>query len=152
MADYLHPMLDNVIKVYRIVIIPALFGVLCMTTVARALIFWQKERTARVFFFFIAFLTLCLLYLVAALKLPTYLIDVGRITFFLSMLLGSIFEWKELIVYQIQKAQKHAAGVEEAELIKVELEHKKLKDLTDEEKPIALIATMPVRKDHDDAT
>lgn len=90
---------------YEYIIVPCLFGAMLSTTICRLLIFWQKERTGRVFCFALVFATLCFLYLVSALRLAIPLRDTARAVLFLALVCGGFFEWRELIVYLRKKAE-----------------------------------------------
>lgn len=82
---------------------PLLFGLLLITALNRALVFWQRERSQRIFYSFLTFFCFCLLYVAAALLWPALWRDTIRIVLLWALVWGNYHEWKYLVDFLRKK-------------------------------------------------
>lgn len=92
-------MANQLAEIYRAAIVPVLFGLILMMVVIQALIYWQMQREWHVVSFFVLFVSLTWLYLVAALQLSTAWREVGRIGFGVGLLGSNYFRGRELVLF-----------------------------------------------------
>ncbi len=119
--------------------IPIIFGLLLLTTIGRALTFWQKERTARVFSFMLVFLSLSVLYLVVALGLPVQARDIARTFLLVALLVGTWLDWQALIGFMHKKYERKVVALSETDAPPPTTTT--LATLADEHGPVKLNAT-----------
>lgn len=95
------------------ILAPLIFGLLLITALNRAAVFWQRERTPRIFYSFLTFLMLCLLYLASSLVWPTLWRETVRVLLVLALIWGNYHEWKYLVEFLRKKNAKRKADAVE---------------------------------------
>jgi len=127
------------------IFIPILFGLILITTILRGIIFWQMERTPKVFAFFMVFLCFCLLYLVLALApYPQWqqaFRDSVRLVLLTSLVVGNWFQLVELRSFLAEKNRKRFPGVDAVHVEAEPPPTKTLAALAGEQGPVKLEAT-----------
>jgi len=93
------------------ILAPLIFGLLLIMVLNRAIVFWQRERTERIFYSFLFFLTLCLLYLSLALAWPSLWREVVRVLLVWSLIWGNYHEWTDLVEFLRKKYNARQADV-----------------------------------------
>lgn len=115
-------------ELYNAIVIPFLCGLLIISVIINALVMWQMERTWRIFSITILFVSLTLLYLVVALRLPTLWRDIGRIGLMFGLLGSNFFRGRDLIIFLRKKG----------ETLNVEGERKSLVTIATEKEDVVL--------------
>lgn len=95
------------------ILAPLIFGLLLITALNRAAVFWQQERSPRIAYSFLIFLTLCLLYLASSLVWPVFWREVVRVLMVWSLVWGNYYEWHNLRDFVRKKNAKRKADVVE---------------------------------------
>jgi len=87
---------------------PILFGLLLITAVNRAIVFWQEERSPQIFYIAMTYSCFCLLYLASSLEWPAPWRDAIRAILLWALAWGNWYEWRELIVFLRKKELRPA--------------------------------------------
>lgn len=95
------------------ILAPLIFGLLLITALNRAAVFWYQEKSPRIFFSAMIFLTLCLLYLASSLMWSVFWREVVRVLMVLSLVLGNYYEWHNLRDFVRKKNAKRKAEATE---------------------------------------
>ena len=82
---------------------PILFGLLLITAVNRAIVFWQEERSPQIFYIAMTYSCFCLLYLASSLEWPAPWRDAIRVVLLWSLAWGNWYEWRELLAFLRKK-------------------------------------------------
>ena len=82
---------------------PLLFGLLLIAAINRVIVFWQRERTPRIFYEAMTYSCLFVLYLASALEWPSFWRDVARVILIWALVLGNWHEWRKLFVFLHRK-------------------------------------------------